>query len=134
MAASAPLRLDQDLIDAAALEAKRMKRSAPKQIEYWAELGKAIDDVLDPDDVIAIKEGLAHLKIVPPTSLVVDSKAVFDDLEVARENKSLPGLAASASVIYQPSKEHPGLLEQINADGERVAGRFRNGEFEPLPT
>ncbi len=132
MAASSPLRLDQSLIDAAVLEAKRMKRSAPKQIEYWAELGKAIDGMLDPDDLIAIKEGLAQLKIVPPMSSAVESDSVFDDLEAAREGKSLSNAVTSTSVIYQACTDQSGLLERISPDGARVAGRFKNGEFEPM--
>ncbi|PJE77434.1 hypothetical protein CI610_03643 [invertebrate metagenome] len=38
--ASKPLRLDEELVDAASLVGKVKKRSAAKQIEYWAALGK----------------------------------------------------------------------------------------------
>ncbi len=134
MAVSSPVRLDQSLIDAAVLEAKRMKRSAPKQMEYWAELGTAIDGVLDPDDLIAIKEGLAQLKIVPPISSAVEAGRVFDDLEAARKDGSLSNSVCLASVVYQACTDQPGLLEQISPDGARVTGRFKNGEFEPLRT
>ncbi len=38
--ASKPLRLDEELVDAAALIGKVKKRSAAKQVEYWASLGR----------------------------------------------------------------------------------------------
>ena len=38
------LKLSDDLIDVAKLYATAEHRSVPKQIEYWARLGKAVDD------------------------------------------------------------------------------------------
>ena len=59
--ASKPLRLDETLVDAASLTGKIKKRSAAKQIEYWATLGKIakenpelpipfIEDILEADE------------------------------------------------------------------------------------
>ena len=54
------LRLDPALVREAELEALIHKRTTPKQIEYWAELGKKISEVLDPLDVLAITQGMAQ--------------------------------------------------------------------------
>lgn len=38
------LKLSNELIDLAKLHATAEHRSVPKQIEYWARLGKAVED------------------------------------------------------------------------------------------
>ena len=44
---SIALKLSDDLVEMAKPHAAAQHRSVPKQIEYWARLGKAIDD--NPD-------------------------------------------------------------------------------------
>lgn len=41
------IRLDQDLIDKAAIMARALNRTTPKQIEHWAKIGKIMED--NPD-------------------------------------------------------------------------------------
>lgn len=41
------IRLDQDLIERAAIMAKALNRTAPKQIEHWAKIGEMMED--NPD-------------------------------------------------------------------------------------
>lgn len=41
---STALRLSDDLIEMATPYAAAERRSVPQQIEYWARLGKAVDD------------------------------------------------------------------------------------------
>ena len=62
-ASTSPMRLDTDLVAAAKREGSIKKRSAPKQIEYWAELGKAIEHVLDYNEIIAVIQGLKKIKL-----------------------------------------------------------------------
>lgn len=38
------LKLSDDLVEMAKVHAAAEHRSVPKQIEYWARLGKAVDD------------------------------------------------------------------------------------------
>lgn len=56
-----PLRLNEDLVNAAALVGKVKKRSTAKQVEYWASLGKIakenpdlpinfIEDILEAEE------------------------------------------------------------------------------------
>jgi len=33
------------------------------------------------------------------------------------------------SILNQASPTHPGTLEQINSDGSRISGQFKNGKF-----
>ncbi|WP_268888261.1 TA system antitoxin ParD family protein [Maribrevibacterium harenarium] len=41
------MRLDQDLVDKAAIMAKALNRTTPKQIEHWAKIGEMMED--NPD-------------------------------------------------------------------------------------
>ena len=43
--ATSPVRLNPNLITAAEREGMVQKRSTPKQIEYWADLGRAVERV-----------------------------------------------------------------------------------------
>ncbi len=47
MAISASIRLDQELVDKAAVMAKVLNRTVPKQIEHWAKIGKIMEE--NPD-------------------------------------------------------------------------------------
>lgn len=42
--ATTSIRLDQDLINKATIMAKALNRTAPKQIEHWAKIGKIMEE------------------------------------------------------------------------------------------
>ena len=44
---TASVRLDQELVEKAAIMAKALNRTMPKQIEHWAKIGKMMED--NPD-------------------------------------------------------------------------------------
>ncbi len=42
--ATASIRLDEELVEKAAIMAKAFNRSTPKQIEHWAKIGEMMED------------------------------------------------------------------------------------------
>jgi hypothetical protein len=125
-----PMRLDSALVEAAKREAALQKRSIPKQIEFWAELGKAVEHVIGMEEVIAITQGLKQLKLENIVSSSADPDDVFDTLEQSRVSGSLSENVSAAVVYFEASTRRPGLLDKVNtATGERQTGRFRDGEF-----
>ena len=133
MAKSAsPVRLQQALMQRAALVGARQHRSAAEQIEYWAALGQQVAGVLDPDKLLDVASGLAAVKVEPITSAAVAPEQVFAALEQQRRSGRLSQSVSGASLRYQASKEKPGLLEEIIPNGRRRLGRFRDGLFEPV--
>jgi hypothetical protein len=44
---TASIRLDEDLVEKAAIIGKALNRSTPKQIEHWAKIGEMMED--NPD-------------------------------------------------------------------------------------
>jgi hypothetical protein len=65
---ASPLRLNAALIEAAGREGAVQKRSVPRQIEFWAELGKAVESVVGPADVVAVIQGIKKIKVKPVAS------------------------------------------------------------------
>jgi hypothetical protein len=128
---ASPLRLSAALVEAAEREGALQKRSAPKQIEFWAELGKAVDGVIDSADVVAVIQGLRKIKVVPVASMAVDPRDVFDSIETTRESGSLAEKVTSAAVYYETSLSRPGLLDRVSSrTGERQTGQFHKGVFK----
>ncbi len=128
---TSPLRLDSTLVAAAKREGSINKRSAPKQIEFWAELGKAVEKVLDYNDIFAVIQGLKRIKVESVKSEAVDPAEVFDSIETSRNSEELGERVTSAAFYFEASRRQPGLLDRVNsATGERQTGRFYNGEFK----
>ena len=129
---ASPIRLQSDLMQAAKVTGKRMHRSTAEQIEYWADMGRRVATILDPDALLSVALGLAKIKIEPVYGRPIEADEVFKSLEGDRRSGLLPEIISSSATKYQISENHPGYLEQINQDGEIATGQFDNGEFIPL--
>ena len=126
-----PLRLDDALVSAAAQVGSIQKRTTRKQIEFWAELGKAVEPLLDITDVYAIIQGLKRINVEPVTSAPVTSSAVFNSLENSRESDAFIKNVATTPFYYEASSTRPGLLDRVEAaTGKRQTGQFDNGVFK----
>jgi hypothetical protein len=129
-----PLRLNPNLVEAAERAGMVQKRSTPKQIEFWASLGQAVENVLDYEDIFAILKGLKKVAVEPVTPSEVDPQHVFEDLEQSRRNGELAGRIDPGRIYYEASRSRPGLLDRVDsATGDRRTGHFCNGEFTPVP-
>jgi len=126
-----PLRLNPELVEAAERASLVQKRSVPKQIEFWATLGQAVENVIDYSDIFAILQGLKKISIEPVAPVAVASEDVFATLEKSRTDGELAHKVTRGVIYYEASRKRPGLLDQVNsATGERRTGQFRKGEFE----
>lgn len=128
-----PVRLNPDLIAAAERASQVQKRSVPKQIEFWATIGKTIENVIDYADIFAILQGLKKITVEPVSPAAVPAEDVFDALEARRADGRLAQEVTEADVYYEASRSHAGMLDRVNAlTGKRSTGRFHNGEFEAI--
>jgi hypothetical protein len=128
---ASPLRLTAALIEAAEKEGAVQKRSVPKQIEFWADLGRAVQSLIDPTDVVAVIQGIKKIKVEPVASISIPPRDVFDSVESSRKSGALAENVTSAAIYYETSLSRPGLLDRVNAStGERQTGRFHNGKFK----
>ena len=130
--AASPVRLQNDLMEAATVAGERLHRSAAEQVEYWASLGRQVADIVDPDTLLKVGAGLARLTVEPTVARPVDPDAVFAAVETDRRTGELARKATTAAIRYQVSDAHPGYLEQIGENGVRTVGSFRGGVFIPI--
>ena len=127
-----PLRLNSTLLESARIEASVQKRSIPNQIEYWAELGRAVERVLEPADVYAVTQGVKKITLEPVFPEAVNPERVFASIEKNRKKGSLSKQVTSVQIYYESSSTRPGLIDRVDSvTGERKAGRFLNGTFVP---
>lgn len=124
-----PVRLQEQLMRDAALAGALHQRSAAQQVEYWAALGQDVEALVDPERLLAVKAGLARLRLEPLRAATVSPSQVFAALDHERQSGSLVPAVSSAPVRYQASSTHPGCLERIAADGSRTIGTFADGVF-----
>ncbi len=128
---TSPVRLDSTLIEAARREGSIRKRTAPKQIELWAELGKAVEVLVDLADVYAVIQGFKKIKVETIESTTVNPDDVFNSLEESRKSGELAKNVTSSAVYFEASQKIPGLIDRVNsASGKRQTGQFHNGEFK----
>jgi hypothetical protein len=127
--AMSPVRLQDDLMQAAKLTGERFHRSTAEQIEYWADIGRKVSTVLDPDTLISISTGLTRVKIEPIYGKPIDPDDVFNLLDAQRQQGTLTQAVTSSDIKYQSSLVHPGYLERIDQQSNVSVGQFKNGEF-----
>ncbi len=125
------LRLNPELIREAEFAGRLNKRSTPKQIEYWAEIGKQVAQLINPDDLIAVSQGFAKLRLETALGQPLNTDDVFNAVEQMQKTGQLSQRVSNAPVRYESSSTVPGLLDRVLPDGSREAGRFQNGQFIP---
>jgi len=130
--ASSPVRLQSGLIKSAARAGALHHRSAAEQIEDWADLGRRVARVLDPDTLLDLAAGAVRLRLEPVVTPSVAPEQVFAAVDADRASGLLVGAVTTAPLRYQVATGSPGHLEQIAADGTRMVGSFRDGVFTPL--
>jgi hypothetical protein len=125
-----PIRLYEALLSAAEKAGAIQKRSIPKHIEFWAELGKTVEHVNNMDDIFTVIQGVKKIVVEPVPSVSVSPRKVSHSLESARKKKTLSEMVTTASVYYEASQTTPGLPDRVDSrSGARRTGNFVNGEF-----
>jgi hypothetical protein len=97
------------------------QRPIARQIEFWADLGRAVETLLRADKALALKKGG---EITPLSACLksVNTRAGKSRLSAV--------LAARPFPHFEPAAA-PGLLVKIDEDGTRTTGRFVNRKFCP---
>lgn len=130
--AASPVRLQEELMESARVSGSVQHRSAAEQIEYWADIGRKVSKTIDPDTLLAVEAGLVRIVVEQVQSEPVDTESVFAALDADRKSGKLASAVAENSPIrYQASKTRPGLLEQVDSEGNSAVGQFIDGEFVP---
>jgi len=118
---SQPVKLSGELLLDARLTAEVAERSIAGQIEYWAQLGRALEPLLQGAQARALRRAGA----VKPLSECLES---VDSPEGRRRVAEY--LQSQPFPHYEPAPDAPGMLVRIEADGTRTVGRFVNRQFK----
>lgn len=118
---SQPVKLSDELVLDARLTSELAQRSISGQIEYWAQLGRAVEPLLEGSQALALRRAGA----VKPLSECLGS---VDSPEGRRRVGEY--LQSRPFPHYEPAPDAPGMLVRIEADGSRTVGRFVNRQFK----
>jgi ParD-like antitoxin of type II bacterial toxin-antitoxin system len=120
---SQPVKISDELILDARLTAEIAERSIAGQIEFWAQLGRAIEPLLEGTRALALRRAGAAVPLSECLASV-DSGAGRRRVAEFLESRPFPR--------YQPVPGSPGLLVRIDVDGTRTVGRFIGREFQAV--
>ena len=116
-----PVKLSDELVLDARRTSEIAERSIAGQIEYWAQLGRAIEPLLQGAQALALRRSGA----AKPLSKCLES--VDSD---AGRRRVADYLRSQPFPHYEPAPDGPGMLLRIEADGTRTVGRFVNRQFK----
>jgi len=119
---SQPVRLSDELVVDARLTAEIAERSIAGQIEFWAQLGRAIEPLLEGSRALALRRAGSA---VPLSQCLASVDSADGRRRVAEYLDSRP------FPHYEPTRDAPGLLTRVADDGTRTLGRFVGREFHP---
>jgi ParD-like antitoxin of type II bacterial toxin-antitoxin system len=120
---SQPVKLSDSLVLDARLAGETVERSIAGQVEFWARIGRAVEPLLQGDQVLA----LCRNAIARPLSECLKSVDTVEGRgRVSNFLKSQP------FPHYKPHPKKSGLLIRIEASGKRTVGRFVNRRFHAV--
>jgi hypothetical protein len=120
---SQPVKLSDELVLDARLTAEIAERSIAGQIEFWAQLGRAIEPLLEGSRALA----LCRAGSAVPLS---ERLASVDSAEGRR--RVVEYLDSRPFPHYESAPGGSGLLIRVADDGTRTLGRFVGREFQAV--
>ena len=115
-----PVKLSDELVLDARLTSTLTERSIAGQIEFWAQLGRALEPLLRGDTALALRRS----GIAKPLSECLET---VDSPE--GRGRVIDRLASGPFPHYEVAPGASGMLVRIEEDGTRVVGRFVNRQF-----
>jgi hypothetical protein len=119
-----PVKLSDKLVLDARLAGEDSERSIAGQIEYWAKLGRAVESVLRPENVVQLKRR-AEVKPMEHYLQVIRSADSPEGRARAKAKR-----AAEPFPHYEPTRD-PRVFVRIDEDGTRTKMRLENKKLVP---
>ncbi|MEM1059170.1 MAG: hypothetical protein AAGK14_07965 [Verrucomicrobiota bacterium] len=117
-----PVKLPHDLVTDAREVADLSERSIAGQIAYWANLGRAIEPLLNGDLALALKKQAATRPL----------SACLEEIDTPAMHARLRQVLDSRPYPHFEAADQPGCVTKIDADGTRTVGKFIKGQFRAL--
>jgi hypothetical protein len=120
---SQPVKISDELLLDARRIARIAERSIAGQVEFWAQLGRAIEPLIAGSAALSLRQKGAAIPLSKCLAAVDSPKG---RRKLARYLKSGP------FPHFEASRDVPGALVRIDEDGTRTTGRFVGREFQPV--
>jgi hypothetical protein len=120
---SQPVKLSDRLVLDARVAGEIVERSIAGQVEFWARLGRAVEGLLQGQQVLALCRN-AETRPLSECLESVNSPAGRKRVTLYLDKRPYPH--------YEPHPHRAGLLVRIEQDGNRTTGRFVNREFRAV--
>jgi ParD-like antitoxin of type II bacterial toxin-antitoxin system len=120
---SQPVKLSDALVLDARLAGEALERSIAGQVEFWARIGRAIEPLLQGDQVLALCRNAAA-RPLSESLKSVDSPEGRKRVSNFLQSRPFPH--------YEPHPTKRGLLVRVEANGKRSVGRFVNRQFQTV--
>lgn len=120
---SQPVKLSDELVLDARLTGEVAERSIAGQIEFWAQLGRAIEPLIEGVQALALRRAGST---VPVSQLLASVDSPEGRQRVAEYLQSRP------YPHFEPAPGANGMLVRVDANGTRTVGRFADGQFRPV--
>jgi hypothetical protein len=117
-----PIKIGDDLVLAAREEAEVCERSIASQVEHWARIGRAIEQILGHGQILALKRQAGFPEF---------DRAMRKATSEAGQRRALAHLKKVGAPRYGVDPERPGTVIRVEADGSKTRGRFVNRHFIP---
>jgi hypothetical protein len=115
-----PIKISEGLALAARTEAQAFERSIASQVEHWAQIGRAVEQVLGHDEVAALKRQAGM-----PELVAAMRKATSE----SGRQRALEHLRKLGGPRYSVDPTRRGGIIRVAADGSRSRGRFVRRRF-----
>lgn len=120
---SQPVKLSDEIVLDARLIGEIAQRSIAGQIEFWAQLGRAIEPLLEGTRALALRRAAAARPLSECLALVDSNEG---------RHRVLAYLDSRPFPHYEPAPAGRGLLVRIDEDGTETLGRFVGREFRAM--
>jgi len=130
--ATSSVRVSEGLVQTATVKGEIEHRSAAKQIEFWAEIGRNVERLtgLSAMDLMEISSGAKTLTLTDKTVAPVSTSSVLEAVAADRLSGELKKEVMQNGPSYQRCVSDPRYIEQVRPSGEIRKGNFINGEFQ----
>lgn len=120
---SQPVKISDELLLDARLTAEISERSIAGQIEFWAQLGRAVEPLLEGSQAMALRRAGAAVPL---------SKSLASVDSARGRRRVSTYLQTTPFPHYEQDPETPGLVVRVSEDGTRTRGRFVGREFQAV--
>jgi hypothetical protein len=115
-----PIKISEALALAARTEAGVFERSLASQVEHWAQIGRAVEQVLGHDQVAALKRQVGMPEF---------SDAMRKASSEGGQQRALDHLRKLGGPRYSVDPTRRGGILRVDADGSTTRGRFVRRRF-----